>query len=51
MNIYEDTLKRLNESFVKIIVTPKGRYITALNPSINDFIDKKLSENEMEQEK
>ncbi len=51
MSIYEDTLKRLNESFIKIIVKDNVRYIAVVNPSVNDFLSNILNENLAEKEK
>lgn len=51
ISIYEDTLKRLNESFIKIIVKDNVRYIAVVNPSVNDFLSNILNENLAEKEK
>ena len=51
MSVYEDTLKRLNESFIKIIMINDSRYISVVNPSVNDFLRNKLNENLIEKEK
>lgn len=48
---YEDVLKRLNESFIKVIIGNGERLISAINPSVNDFLKHKLEENFSEREK
>ncbi len=48
---YEDVLKRLNESFIKVIIVNEERFISAINPSVNDFLRHKLEENFSEKEK
>lgn len=48
---YEDILKRLNGSFIKIIIINEERYISASNPSVNDFLKSKLEDNKAEKEK
>ena len=50
-SIYEDTLKRLNESFIKIIMKDNIRYISVVNTSVNDFLKNKLNENYIKKEK
>lgn len=48
---YEDVLKRLNESFIKVIIKNNERLISVINPSVNDFLKHKLEENFSEVEK
>jgi len=49
--IYETVLERLNQSFIKIIVNDKERYISVINPSVNDFIKEELKGNILEKTK
>lgn len=48
LNQFEITLNRLNESFVKIVLKNKVRYIGVINPSVNDFLKNIVKENKLE---
>ena len=39
---FESCVKRLNGSFINILYFKNNRYFSVKNPSINDFLDKKL---------
>jgi len=47
-NVFEDTLKRLSESLVRIIDNYGKKMISVANPSINDYISEFLKNNELE---
>lgn len=49
LNIFYEVINRLNNSLIKIIVDKKKRYISVINPSINDFLNKKILNNSNEQ--
>lgn len=49
LNIFDEVINRLNNSLIKIIIDKRKRYITVINPSVNDFLNKKLSSNTNEQ--
>ncbi len=48
LNIFEDILKRLNNSLIKIITDNHKRYISVVNPSVNDYLNKYINNNENE---
>ena len=49
LNIFNEVINRLNNSLIRIIIDKKKRYISVINPSVNDFLNKKLSNNINEQ--
>ena len=49
LNIFEEVINRLNNSLIKIIVDNKNRYISVINPSVNDFLREKICKNPNEQ--
>ncbi len=49
LNIFEEVINRLNNSLIKIIVDRRKRYVSVINPSVNDFLNKKISSNSNEQ--
>lgn len=49
LNIFEEVINRLNNSLIKIIVDRRTRYVSVINPSVNDFLNKKISNNSNEQ--
>lgn len=49
LNIFEEVINRLNNSLIKIIIDRRKRYVSVINPSVNDFLNKKISNNSNEQ--
>ncbi len=49
LNIFYEVIKRLNNSLIKIIIDRKKRYVSVINPSVNDFLNKKICNNLNEQ--
>lgn len=50
INIFEGVIKRLGESLIKKICDhDQNRYISVINPSINDYLKKEIQANENEQ--
>ena len=49
LNIFDEVINRLNNSLIKIIVDRRKRYISVINPSVNDFLNKKIFNNPNEQ--
>ncbi len=49
LNIFHEVINRLNNSLIKIIIDRKRRYISVINPSVNDFLNKKILNNLNEQ--
>lgn len=47
-NCFSEVIKRLNESMIKLIVKDKERYISVLNPSVNDFLKEEFYKNTVE---
>lgn len=45
---FENTIKRLNKSMIKIIDKSNGKEISVLNPSVNDYIKAMLEKNNLE---
>lgn len=50
-NCFLEVIKRLNESMIKLIVKDKKRYISVLNPSVNDFLKEEFYRNKVEKRK
>lgn len=48
LNIFDEVINRLNNSLIKIMVDRRKRYISVINPSVNDFLSKKISGNSNE---
>ncbi|MGC3096621.1 restriction endonuclease [Enterococcus faecalis] len=48
-NLFSRILKRLNESLITIKIRNDKKFISVLNPSINDYLLKEISSNENEQ--
>ncbi|CDF12029.1 restriction endonuclease [Mycoplasma sp. CAG:776] len=48
LNSYENTLKRLSNSLVRIIYDKNNRYIAVINPSINDYLKETINNNKVE---
>lgn len=51
LNHFDQTVKRLNGSFISILDDTGVRMISVLNPSINDYLRKKFYSNPLELEK
>ncbi len=49
LNIFNEVINRLNNSLIKIIIDRRKRYVSVINPSVNDFLKKKISANLNEQ--
>ena len=49
-NIYENSLKRLNGSMIKLVDKGNEKWVGAVNPSVNDFLRKNIYNNNLEQE-
>ena len=49
LNIFNEVTNRLNNSLIKIIFNKRKRYISVVNPSVNDYLNRKISENNAEQ--
>ena len=49
LNIFSEVINRLNNSLIKIIIDRKQRYVSVINPSVNDFLNKKICNNLNEQ--
>lgn len=49
LNIFDEVINRLNNSLIKIMVDRRKRYISVINPSVNDFLSRKISGNSNEQ--
>lgn len=47
-NCFSEVIKRLNESMIRIIIKGKDRYISVLNPSVNDFLSEEFNRNKIE---
>lgn len=45
---FENTIKRLNKSMIKIIDKSNSKEVSVLNPSVNDYIKAMLEKNELE---
>ena len=46
-NCFIEVIKRLNESMIKVTISGKQRYISVLNPSVNDFLKEEFYSNEI----
>ena len=49
LNIFREVINRLNNSLIKIIIDKRKRYVSVINPSVNDFLNKKMTYNVNEQ--
>lgn len=49
LNIFEEVINRLNNALLKIIIDKKKRYVSVINPSVNDYLNKKIKNNFTEQ--
>ncbi len=49
LNIFEEVIKKLTNSLIKIIVEKDKQYISVVNPSVNDYLSKLIEGNEVEQ--
>lgn len=49
INMFEEIMHRLTNSLIKIIVEKGKRYVCVVNPSINDYLCKKIESNTNEQ--
>lgn len=49
LNTFEEVINRLTNSLVKIVVDRAKRYISVINPSVNDYLKKKIENNDNEQ--
>lgn len=50
-NCFIAVIKRLNESMIKVTIKNKERFISVLNPSVNDFLKNEFYNNEAETNK
>lgn len=49
-NYYENSLKRLNGSMIKLLTSNGRLLVSAYNPSVNDFLRKTIKDNQLEYE-
>lgn len=49
LNIFEEVINRLTNSLLKIVIEKDKQYISVVNPSVNDYLSKKIERNEVEQ--
>lgn len=49
LNTFEDVITRLTNSLLKIIIEKGKQYISVINPSVNDYMNKKIDNNANEQ--
>jgi hypothetical protein len=49
LNNFEDVIIRLTNSLLKIIVEKGKQYVSVINPSVNDYMNKKIDNNIVEQ--
>ncbi len=49
INIFDEVINRLSNSLIKIIIDREKRYISVINPSLNDYLKKKIEKNDNEQ--
>ena len=51
INVFNQSLQRLNESMIKLIDKNGQLYISVLNPSVNDFLRNYIQNNRLEKDK
>lgn len=49
-NYYENSLRRLNGSMIKLLTSNGRLLVSAYNPSVNDFLRKTIKDNQLEYE-
>ncbi|MFA7064693.1 MAG: restriction endonuclease [Bacilli bacterium] len=49
INTFEEVISRLSNSLIQVVVEKEKRYISVINPSVNDYLKKKIETNENEQ--
>lgn len=49
LNIFDEITNRLNNSLIKIVFNRRKRYISVINPSVNDYLNRKINKNKNEQ--